>query len=824
MLQDLRFALRQLRRTPGFALVTILTFGLGMGANAAVFSVMNAVVLRFLPVHDPDRLVFLHTSRQPDGASQTGFDDTSLSFQVYQQLSAERAAFAELMAYVPLGTGQVAARYGNEPETVWADMVSGNFFSGLGVTMEQGRGFAIEDETQHAPHAVISYAYWTRRFARRPDAVGSTLFVKGVPFTIVGITGQSFVGLGRGRSTDVWIPIQTRAELKPWGRSPDSRDTFHNSPNWWFLLTIGRLAPGVSMDQALAIAQPAFTRAAYAPGGGAPRKGETAAQLSFSSARGMMGLRDQYRQPLRVLMAMVALVLLIACGNIAMLLAARNSARLREFSLRTALGGSTSRLLRQLLAESALLVAAGTVLGWFIALSATRALAALSELEVTLAPDATVFAYALGLSILAALAFGLAPLRTARGAPLGLVLKSSSLNSTADRGRVRGTRIVLAGQIALCVALLVGAGLLVRTLQNLNGADLGLRTSGLFVFGVTAPSSVTSDTAVVQFYQSLIERVRSLPGVESATLMGNRIGSGWSNNTTAIVDGAAPTGSERRMRWNNVGPDYFRVLGTPMLLGRDFTDADLVGPPTVIVNDAFARAYLPDRPAIGHTVALSTRPGSRQYSIIGVAANSSYTGVRESMRPMAYFLYAHVPSPSELHIEVRASGDPARLAPDIRRIVAQLGPDLPLIRPMTQHAQFAQSYRNERLFSRLAAAFGILAAVLVAIGLYGTLSYRVTRRTPEIGIRVALGARRDHVVWMVVRDSLGVCLAGMLLGVPLAIAGSRFLESMLFGLSTRDPWSYAGALVAVTLLTVVASLVPARRAVSVDPMIALRSE
>jgi predicted permease len=824
MLQDLRFALRQLRRTPGFALITILTFGLGLGANAAVFSVMNAVVLRFLPVQEPDRLVFLHTSRQPDGASQTGFDDTSLSYQAYQELRAERKAFSELMAYVPLGSGQVAARVGNEPETVWADMVSGNFFSGLGIPMARGRGVVADDEATHAPHAVISYAYWTRRFARRPDAVGSTLFVKGVPFTIVGITGPSFVGLGRGRSTDVWIPIQSRAELKPWGRSPDSEETFHTSPNWWFLLTVGRLAPGVSMEQALAIAQPAFRRAAYAPLGGAPRQGETPAQLSFSSARGMMGLRDQYRQPLRVLMAMVALVLLIACGNIAMLLAARNSARLREFSLRTALGGSSGRLLRQLLVESALLVTAGTALGWAIALAATRALAVLSDLEVTIAPDATVFAYALGLALLATLVFGLAPLQTARGASLALVLRSSALNATADRGKVRGTRIVLAGQIALCVALLVGAGLLVRTLQNLNGANLGLRTSGLFVFGVTAPASVTSDTAVVQFYQSLIARIRTLPGVESATLMGNRIGSGWSNNTIAIVDGARPTGAERRMRWNNVGPDFFRVLGTPMLLGRDFTEADLTGPPTVIVNDAFVRAYSPNRPAIGHTVALSSQPGSRQYTIIGIAANSSYTGVRESMQPMAYFLYAHVPAPAELHIEVRATGDPSRLAPDIRRIVASLGPDLPLIRPMTQQAQFAESYSDERLFSRLAAAFGLLAAVLVAIGLYGTLAYRVARRTSEIGIRVALGARRAHVVWMVVRDSLGVCLAGMLLGVPLAIAGSRFLESMLFGLTTSDPWSYAGALGLVTLLAITASLVPARRAVSVDPMIALRSE
>ena len=822
MLQDLRFALRQLRRTPGFAAVTVLTFGLGMGANAAVFSVMNAVVLRFLPVQDPDRVVFLHASKQPNHASQTGFDNTSMSLQVFEQLRAERSTFAELMAFVPLGLGQVAVRYGNEPETAWADMVSGNFFSGLGVAMARGRGFTIEDEAQHSQHAVISYAYWTRRFGRDPEAVGRTLFVKGVPFTIVGIAGQAFTGFGRGRSTDVWVPIQSRPDLKPWGRSPDSNDSFYDSPNWWFLLTVGRLAPGLTADQALARAEPVFTRAAYGPGG--PPAGETPARLTFSTARGMMGLRDQYRQPLRVLMAMVGLVLLIAGGNIAMLLAARNSARLREFSLRTALGGSARRLLRQLLAESALLVASGTAVGWLIAVWATRALAVLSDLDLELAPDATVFAYTLGLSTVAVLIFGLAPLRMARRAPLGLVLKSSSVNATADRARVRGTQVVLVGQIALAVALLVGAGLLVRTLQNLDHADLGLKSSGLYVFGVTPPASIKGNAGTVQFYESLMERVRSLPGVQSVTLMGNRIGAGWSNNTTPIVDGAPPTGTERRMRWNNVGPDYFRVLGIPLLLGRDFSDADLLGPPSAIVNDTFVRAYFGDRSPLGHTLSFSKNPNATRFTIVGVATNSRYTGVREDTRPMAYFVYSHVPAMSELHIEVRASGDPARLGPDIRRIVADLGPDLPLIRPMTQQAQFAQSYRNERLFSRLAAAFGFLAAVLVAIGLYGTLSYRVARRTSEIGIRVALGARRDHVVWMVVRDSLIVCIAGIVLGLPLAVAGSRFLESMLFGVTTRDPWSYVGALAAVVLLAVVASVVPARRAVSVDPMIALRAE
>ena len=610
MLQDIRFALRQLRRTPVFAVVTILTFGLGMGANAAVFSVMNAVMLKLLPVGEADRLVFLHISRQPNNASQTGFDDTSLSYPVFEQLRAERSVFSDLVGYVPLGVGQVAVRSGTEAETALAEMVTGNFFSGLRVTMARGRGFTPDDEAQHAQNAIISYGYWTRRFARSANALGSTLFVKGVPFTIVGITGPEFVGLGRGRATDVWVPIQDRPELKPWGRSPDSTNTFYNSPNWWFLLAVGRLAPGVSMEQALAVAQPAFVRAAYAPAG-VPPKGEDAPQLSFSSTRGMLGLRDQYRQPLRVLMAMVGLVLLIACGNIALLLAARNAARAREFSLRSALGSSTRRLLRQLLAESAILVAAGTLVGWVVAVWATRALATLSALDVVLAPDMTVFGYTLGLSTLAALVFGLAPLRSARNAPLGLVLKATALNTTADRSRMRGTRIVLAAQIALCLALLVGAGLLVRSLQNLNGADLGMRTSGLFVFGVSAPASMKSTEAVVQFYETLRARLRTLPGVEAVTLMGNRIGSGWSNNGIAIVDGARPPGSEQRMRWNNVGPEYFSVLGTPMVLGRDFSDADLRGQPSVIVNEAFAKAYLANRPAVGHTVALSSRADAR---------------------------------------------------------------------------------------------------------------------------------------------------------------------------------------------------------------------
>jgi predicted permease len=824
MLQDFRFAIRQLGRTPVFAVVAVLTFALGIGANAAVFSVMNAVVLRFLPVQAPDRLVILHTTKQPDQSSQTGYDNTSLSLGVFEQLRAETRVFSDLMAYVPLGTSQTAVRVGTEAENVWADMVTGNFFSGLGVRMHSGRGFTMAEEKEHAQSAVIGHGFWTRRFAQSPTAVGSTIFVKGVPFTIVGIAPPQFAGVGRGTATDVWIPIQRRPDLKPWGRPVESDDSFHDSPNWWFLMVIGRLAAGVTADDALARAQPTFVRAAYAPVGG-PKQGETPARLFFSSARGVQGLRDQYRQPLTVLMAMVGLVLLIACGNVATLVAARNADRAREFSLRAALGGSTGRLLRQLLSESLVMVSAGMAIGWLIARWATRALAVLSELDVVLAPDATVFLYTLAVSALAVIVFGVAALRTARRAPPAVVLRSSGINSTADRARMRGARVVVAAQIALCLALLVGAGLLVRTLRNLSGADLGLRTSGLLVFGITPPSSVATQEGVIQFYQALLARIRSLPGVEAATVMGNRIGSGWSNNTTAVVDGRRPADGPSPMRWNNVGSEYFRVLGTPVLLGRDLNDADLLGgAPVVVVNDAFARRYLPNRAPLGHRVALSTAPDARQFMIVGVAANSRYTSVRESERPMAYIPYSQVPGNSGMHVEVRALGDPTRLLPDIRRIVAEFGPDLPLLKPMTQQAQFAQSFSNERLFSRLATAFGLLAAALVAAGLYGTLSYRVGRRTKEIALRMALGARRSQVLWMVIGDSLAVCIAGILVGLPLAIAGSRFLESILFGLTKYDPLSFTGALAAVAIVSVVASLVPAARAVAVDPMISLRAE
>jgi predicted permease len=674
---------------------------------------------------------------------------------------------------------------------------------------------------------VISDGYWTRRFGRSPSAIGQTLFVKGVPFAIVGVTGSAFTGVEHGQSTDVWIPAQDRPELRPWGRPPESAESFSHSPGWWFLLTIGRLAPGVTPDQAVARAQPIFQRAAYIEHGGAPPAGEKPPTLYLSDARGIQGLRNEYREPLTILIGMVGVVLIIACGNVAMLLAARNAARQREFSLRTALGGSQLRLFRQLLVESLLLVSIGTMLAWLFALWATKALAAWSELDVTLAPDRNVLGYTLILSLLSALIFGLAPLRAARNAPPGLVLRATALNMTTDRTRLRGARAIVGAQIALSMALLVAAGLLVRTLANLNGADLGLRASGLLVFGVAPPQSVRGDAAALQFHQTLLDRLRLLPGVESATLMSNRIGAGWSNNTGAIVDGARPDPTKKFsvMRWNSVGADYFRVLQIPLVLGRDLTDADMLGgSPVVVVNETFAREYLKGRPPLGHTVAMSAAPAATQFTVVGVAADSRYTGVREGARPMAYFPYGRIGGISEMHFELRTNGDPLSLVPQVRRLVQEYGPDLPLLKPMTQRQQFAASFTDERLFSRLASAFGVLAAILVASGLYGSLSYRVSRRTAEIGVRVALGARRGQVMWLVLGESLWICAIGLAIGVPLAFGASRLLRSRLFGLTPDDPWSFGLAMAGITLVTLAAALLPARRALSVDPMRALRAE
>jgi predicted permease len=817
-INDLRYALRQLKKTSGLTLICVVTLALGIGANTAVFSVMNAVLLKSLPVADPDRVVYLNTSEAP---KRTGTVDSHETFPytVYDALRNQHGPLSRVMAYVPLSGGKVAVRYGSQPEEAEGDMVSGNFFSGLGVKFVRGHGFTEQDEADHTPIAVISFHYWNRRFAESPDVLGKTLYVNGVPVTIVGVSAEGFEGLEAGGSTDFWIPLQSRAELNAWGNPPEDGKTYIANPTWWCLRLVGRLAPSINRNQAAAQLQPLFQTAAYI-GLRSPLPGEKRPILSLVEAKSFPGYETMYGRPLRMMMTMVGLVLLIALSNVAMLLMARNATRQREFSLRLALGSGRWELFRQLLIESLLLVSMGGVLAWFFANAATKALGAWAQIESTLAPDHRVLGFTLIVLVLATLLLGLAPLRGALAAGPGLVLKTCSATSYTDRGISRTGRTIVTLQMALCVVLLMGGTLLVRTLRNLENTPLGMRMDGLVVFGFR-PQNFHSVPESIAFYQDLLRKMRGLPGVESATVMAMRVGSGSSNNRAMMVDGKLPEGGSAWVRSNMVGPDFFHTLGVPIVAGRDFNDSDTATSPHVgIINELFAERFLPHQNPLGHII--GTEHGEFQMTIVGVVKNHKFRSIEEAPVPMAWYMYAQIPVVAKMDVELRVHGEPLAILPSVRRVLQQIDPDVPLIQPMTQRAQFETTISHQVLFARLAGFFAILAVVLVATGLYGTLAYRVNNRTVEIGVRMAVGAQRAQVVWMVLRDSLMLTVLGAAIGVPFALLTGKALASILYGLKPDDLGSMALTLAGIALVAIGASLIPARRAAGIDPLTALR--
>lgn len=818
-----------LRKNPGFTAVAVLTLALGIGGNTAVFSVMNTVLLRFLPVSDPQQLVFLSLPEgPPDGHSTTGDEDKSFSYPVFEALRKEHAVFSDLMAYMPLAVDKVAVRIGEDPEEAEGDMVSGNFFSGLGVSFARGRGFTLEDETAHSGVVVLSYSYWSTRFGRSPSVIGQIIYVKGFPFTVIGVTAPGFYGVEPAASTDFWIPLQNRPELNAWGE--EGPKTFYGTPGWWCIQLIGRLASGVTESQALPKLDPVFQISALTGLGISDPKAKKSI-LAFSSTRGIQDLRDTYQKPIQILLAMVGLVLAIACANVSILLLARNSTRVREFSLRTALGADRGRLLRQMLTESFLLVVGGATLGWLLAIAGSRALAAWSGIEIPFNLDSRVLLFTLIISIASAIVFALVPLRSAGSVSAGLTLKTSNATASRDQQSSWSGKVVVASQMALCLILLVGSGLLVRSLRNYQTLPLGIRVDGLLVFG-TNPFSVQSDEQKEHFYQNLLVRLHETPGVESATLVSHRPGSGWGWNSVWAIDGVMPQQPfSESMSANHVGSDFCHTLGIPILRGRDITDADTrSAPKVVLVNETFSKRFFPGGDALGHSIStLSSISAGKiklenRFTIVGVIGDSKYKRVNEKSKPTLYFPFAQQTPVPNMQVELRTSGEPEALLPSVRAVLHDLDPNLPIEKPMTQRAQFDESYSQPRLFARLSVFFGVIAVLLVATGLYGTLAYRVSRRTSEIGVRVALGAQRSQVLSLVLHETLWISGAGMLLGVPLALGGARLMRSMLFGITPSDLISFVAALAGIVSVAAAATVIPARRAVGVDPIVALRYE
>lgn len=821
-LQDFRWALRQLRKSPGFACIAVVTLGLGIGANTAVFSTLNALLLKMLPIRDPEHVytvMLVNGGTQPPNTDGTGNGNTSFSFPVFQALRLESRVFSDLIAHVPLGYGKVPVRYGDTPTEKQGEEVSGNYFSGLGVHIWRGVGFTASDENNRNSVVVLSYSFWTATFSRDPDVIGQTLFIKGIPFTIVGITAPGFYGVEPAKAVDFWIPLEARPELNAWG-VPANEHSLVSSTRWWALPMVARLKPGVTPQQAEQALQPTFWQAATEPLGKLDFK-TWPAHLGFEPIRGVGNYAESYREPVKIMMVLVGLVLLIACTNVVLLILGKNAARAREFAVRMAIGAHASRIFRQLLTESGLLVAAGAALGWGLAIAATKALATWARIDAGFSPDERVLGVTVIIASTAALVFGLVPLRAAFGISLEQELKTSTAGVSVSRQRARTGTLAIALQLAMCLALLVASSLSVKSLLNYQRQDLGMQAERLLVFDLN-PQGQDTNTQAISFYERLLARVKGVPGVEAASVVRTRLGSGWRMSSGITIDGRdmrqdAPPHVSISDNW--VGADFFETLGIPVLDGRAISDAETPASPRVaVVNQAFADRFLKNG-ALGHQL------GNRQRAeIVGVVKNSKYAGVREQELPAVYYPLAQTGMLGQITVVVRTAGDPMKLLPALRRVVRELDPDLPLQKPMTQAAQFAETYITPTLFARLAMGFGILAVLLVASGLYGTLAYRIERRTTEIGVRMALGAPRASVLWMVARESLGMLAGGWAFGLPLSFLLSRFLRSQLWQLSYLDRFSFLVAMALTLLVAVAAALVPARRAAGVDPMVALRYE
>lgn len=841
LLKDIRYALRTLLKRPGFTLVAVITLGLGIGANTAIFTLVNAVIYKKLPVANANELVLFSDSagegtRNSDGDPSPGradlFSYSSYEYfrdhdQSYQGLSAFRSGESRLSVRRPeLQSGESAQRASGH-------LVSGNYFSVLGVNALLGRVLTPEDDKAAAhPAAVMSYNHWKQEWNGDPQIVNREVILNGTSFTVVGVAPPEFFGVRVRRSPDFWLPLAFQPQI-------ELRKSYLDDKQIYWLNFVGRLKPSVTIEQAQAAANLSLQQFVTAEVGSKLnddiRKAIAGMFVKLGSgARGISGLRLFYSESLKMLMVIVALVLLIACANVGNLLLSRAASRQGEISLRLALGANRIRIIRQLLTESLLLALLGGIVGIFLAQWGVSLLVTLvaKTSPIDVRPDFVVLGFTAGVALVSGLIFGMVPALRASKMDLTSALKEKA-EGTKRRGRVGLASALVVSQVALSMVLLAGAGLFARSLMKLQREEVGFNRDNLLLAQVDPRLAGYKPAELGTLYRNLADRLNSVPGVQRATLVSYTPMSGTSTSSNVTVVGYEAKDNEDLVVQDMlIGPGYGESLGAQLLLGREIDQRDTEsGAKVAVVNQAFADYFFHGQNPIGRQFHFGDEDEDAKekpelIEIVGVLGNVKYDSAREKAERMVLRPIAQAVGPTTFNAnwQIRTNGDPASLAPAIRQAISQVDARLPVYSVGTMEEQVQGTLRQEKLIAQLVSFFGLLALLLASIGLYGLMAHGVVRRTREIGIRMALGAERSMIIWMVLRETMVLVLLGIAIGVPAAIGASRLIASQLFGTNPSDPVTLALSGVLLTGVALLAGFLPARKASKVDPLIALRYE
>ncbi len=832
LLNDLRYALRVLRRSPLFTAVAIGSLALGIGANTAIFTLIDQIVLRELPIKDPRSLVMLY-QRGTNMGSNMGA--RMHSYPIYQDFQQKGTPLAEVLSRRLISA---SVSVDNQTERVDAEMVSGNFFSMLGVKPAIGRVFnSEEDDRVYGGHPVVvlSYGYWARRFAKDPGVLGKKILVNNYPMSVVGVSAENFIGVDPAISPQIRVPILMKSEMAPvwtWFSAGSRR------ARW--VQVFARLKPGYTIESAQAALQVLFhqvreyemTLPEAAKWSAYNREQFLKGTIHIEKAdTGFSELRDSFSNALTVLMCMVGLVLLIACANVANLLIARASARQKEISVRLSLGASRAQLIRQLLLESMVLAAGGGIAGIVLSFGMTRALLGLipadgNPLLIRPEPDGRILLFTLTITVLTGVIFGLVPALRASRQDLWTTLKNT-VGSIAGSGSASlfVRKGLIAVQVALSFLLLFGAGLFVRSLQNLRTTNTGFKDiQNLVTFQISPALNGYTDMRATNLYKDLMDSLHAHPGVKAAGFAAQAMLSGdeW-DNTMSAEGHQAQDGEDLQAFMNALSPGYFQTMGIPVIEGRDFDDRDIRPDSKVaIVNQAFEKYFFGARSALGRHIGNGAGPDTKfDIEIVGVVADSLYQGPREGVHRQVYLpKYGN----GSVAFYIRAATDSESTYRSIRDEVKKLDPSLPVYAMKTLQGQLDETLLSERLIALLSGAFGLLATALAAIGLYGVMAFVVVRRTKEMGVRLALGAQRTAVLWLVMKEVLTLMSIGLLIGVPSAIGLGRLVSAQLYGVQGTDAWTATAMIIILTSVGVAAGLIPAGRASRIDPIRRLRFE